>query len=97
MGPVEQNPVINELHNSFMELRNSVWTPYFQYNILLHSPDCFTVSTLCIYTDLGSREYFAVWRRSRIECQIDRESSLVHIMSWRRAAKSQYLDDGLVW
>ena len=27
---------------------------------LFHGPDCFTVSTLCTYTDLGSRGYFGV-------------------------------------
>ena len=31
---------------------------------LFHSPDCFTVSTLCAYTHLGSRGYFRVYRRS---------------------------------
>ena len=31
---------------------------------LLHGPDCFTVPTCCTYTDLGSRGYFGVYRRS---------------------------------
>ena len=31
---------------------------------MFHGPDCFTVSTLCTYTDLGSRGYFGVWRCS---------------------------------
>ena len=32
----------------------------------LHGPDCFTVSTLCIYTDLGSRGYSGIQCRSCI-------------------------------
>ena len=32
---------------------------------LLHSPVCFTVSTLCIYTDLGSRGYLGIKYCSR--------------------------------
>ena len=39
---------------------------------LFHGPDCFPVSTPCTYTDLGSRGYFGVYRRSCLitdECQ----------------------------
>ena len=31
---------------------------------LFHGPDCFTVSTRCTYSDLGSRGYFSVYRHS---------------------------------
>ena len=31
---------------------------------LFHGPDCFTVSTRCTHTDLGSRRYFGVYRLS---------------------------------
>ena len=35
---------------------------------LFHGPECFTVSTLCTYTDLGSRGYFSVYYRSCFVC-----------------------------
>ena len=38
---------------------------------LFHSPDCFTVSTHCTYTDIGSRWYFVVYRRSCSICRWD--------------------------
>ena len=31
---------------------------------LLHGPDCFTVSTLCTYTDLGSQGYLGIYHHS---------------------------------
>ena len=43
------------------------WSPYSAHTYiprLLHCSDCFTVSTRCTYTDLGSRWYFGVYFRS---------------------------------
>ena len=43
------------------------WPPFSAHTYiprLFNSPGCFTVPTLCTYTDLGSRRYFGVYRCS---------------------------------
>ena len=46
-----------------------------------HCPDCFTVSTLCMYTGLGSRGYFCIWRCSCCKSlmgQYERDVTFIH-------------------
>ena len=48
---------LQEIHNHHITTREP-WVLR-----LLHGSDCFMVSILCMYTDLGSREYFGVYCR----------------------------------
>ena len=45
---------------------------YLTYIIcrLLHGPDCFTVSTLCTYTDLGNRGYLGIYCHSSFSFEV---------------------------
>ena len=51
---VSQALLLHGLH----QMRILIYLDFF------HGSDCFTVSTRCTYTDLGSWGYFGVYRRS---------------------------------
>ena len=62
------------------------WSPSSAYtNIprLFHGRDCFTISTLCTYTDIGSRGYFGVLRRSCSCCCRYYTLNLGPVSIWR--------------
>ena len=67
-----------EIHNHHITTTES-WVPRLLHRLtvswfrsslhtyiprLFHGPDCFTVSTRCTHTDLDSRVYFGVYRRT---------------------------------
>ena len=73
-----QSPDISRSH---LYRGTIAWTPpttiYRAYTVprLFHGSNCFTISTCCTHTDLGSQGYFGVYRRS-CYCFLVREGSL---------------------